>query len=121
MGEMAHGSTSGDNNRVSNLQGIGQQFQQDFGNIEEELQIDKSTMETLKALYAAKERAVNIEDFDEAKRIKDTIDRLKTVAGHISQLEERKRMAIQSEDYEAAKVIKSEIEKLKGSVMYPGF
>lgn len=53
-------------------------------NIEEELQIDKSTMETLKALYNAKERAVNMEDFDEAKRIKDTIERLKTVAGHIS-------------------------------------
>lgn len=41
-------------------------------------------METLKALYAAKERAVNMEDFDEAKRIKDTIDRLKTISGHIS-------------------------------------
>jgi centrosomal protein CEP104 len=78
-------------------------------------------METLKALYSAKERAVNMEDFDEAKRIKDTIERLKTISGHISQLEERKRLAIKSEDYEAAKVIKIEIEKLKGSVMYPGF
>lgn len=27
-------------------------------NLEEELSIDKSTMETLKAIYAAKERAV---------------------------------------------------------------
>lgn len=41
-------------------------------------------METLKALYAAKERAVNMEDFDEAKRIKDTIEKLKTISGHIS-------------------------------------
>lgn len=62
-----------------------------------------------------------MEDFDEAKRLKETIERLKTVAGHISNLEERKRLAIQSEDYEAAKVIKIEIEKLKQSVMYPGF
>ena len=82
-------------------------------NLEEELSIDKSTMETMKALYAAKERAVQMEDFDEAKRLKDTIDRLKLVSGHISQLEERKRIAISNEDYESAKVIKIEIEKLK--------
>lgn len=62
-----------------------------------------------------------MEEFDEAKRLKDTIERLKMVSGHISQLEERKRIAIQNEDYEAAKVIKVEIEKLKSSVMYPGF
>jgi excinuclease UvrABC nuclease subunit len=63
-------------------------------NLEEELTIDKSTMETMKALYAAKERAVQNEDFDEAKRLKETIERLKTVSGNIAQLEERKRNAI---------------------------
>jgi centrosomal protein CEP104 len=82
-------------------------------NLEEELSIDKNTMETLKALYSAKERAVQMDDFDEAKRIKDTIERLKTVSTQISQLEERKMIAIKSEDYDAAKIIKFEIEKLK--------
>jgi excinuclease UvrABC nuclease subunit len=53
-------------------------------NLEEELTIDKSTMETMKALYAAKERAVQNEDFDEAKRLKETIERLKTVSGNIA-------------------------------------
>jgi excinuclease UvrABC nuclease subunit len=53
-------------------------------NLEEELSIDKSTMETLKALYTAKERAVQMEEFDEAKRLKDTIERLKLVSTHIS-------------------------------------
>jgi len=53
-------------------------------NIEDELNMDRNTMETLKALYQAKERAVELEDFDEAKRIKDTIERLKTVATSIS-------------------------------------
>lgn len=85
--------------------------------LEEELNIDKNTMETLKSLYQAKERAIELEDFDEAKRIKETIERLKTVAGHIAQLEERKRIAIQKEDYEAAKIIKQEIEKMKNAVM----
>ena len=89
--------------------------------LEEELNIDRNTMETMKSLYQAKERAIELEDFDEAKRIKDTIERLKTVAGHIAQLEERKRMAIQKEDYEAAKIIKTEIEKMKNTVMNPGF
>jgi centrosomal protein CEP104 len=87
----------------------------------EELNLDKSTLETIKAVYAAKERAVKNEDFDEAKRLKETIDRLKQVATHISQLEERKVNAIQSEDYEAAKVIKQEIEQLKQQCMYPSF
>lgn len=70
-------------------------------------------METMKALFAAKERAISMEDFDEAKRIKETIERLKSVSTHISQLEERKRLAISSEDFDTAKAIKLEIEKLK--------
>lgn len=41
-----------------------------------------------------------MEDFDEAKRIKETIDRLKTVGGHIAQMEDRKRIAISNEDYD---------------------
>lgn len=53
-------------------------------NLEEELTLDKTTLETLKALYSAKERAVQMEDFDEAKRIKETIERLKTVSTQIS-------------------------------------
>lgn len=62
-----------------------------------------------------------MDDFDEAKRIKDTIDRLKIVSTQISQLEERKGIAIKNEDYDAAKIIKVEIEKLKYAVMNPGF
>jgi centrosomal protein CEP104 len=109
MGEMHNAIGQGSPSRPSNLM----QSQVGVPNLEEELTLDKSTLETLKALYSAKERAVQMEDFDEAKRIKETIDRLKTVSTQISQLEERKRMAIQSEDYEAAKIIKFEIEKLK--------
>lgn len=83
--------------------------------------MDRSTLETIKALHAAKERAVQMEDFDEAKRIKETIERLKIVASQITELEERKRLAIQNEDYDAAKTIKIEIENLKQAAMYPSF
>ena len=51
--------------------------------LDEELNIDKSTLETLKGLYAAKERAVINENFDEAKKLKVSIDRLKAISGHL--------------------------------------
>jgi excinuclease UvrABC nuclease subunit len=55
-----------------------------ISNIEDELSMDKTTLETLKTLYSAKERAVENEDFDEAKRIKDTIERLKSISSHVA-------------------------------------
>jgi centrosomal protein CEP104 len=57
------------------------------------------------------------EDFDEAKRLKSAIDRLKAISAHLGQLEERKRLAIMGEDYDAAKLIKTEIDKLKESAI----
>ena len=41
--------------------------------------MDPQTAERLRALAAAKKRAVEAEDYDEAKRCKDMIDRLKSV------------------------------------------
>ena len=81
--------------------------------IEDELSIDKNTLETLKGMYQAKEQAVNNEDFDEAKRIKLQIDRLKAISSHLGQLEERKRLAILGEDFDAAKSLKAELDRLK--------
>ena len=57
------------------------------------------------------------EDFDEAKKLKVSIDRLKSISSHLGQLEEKKRQAIMNEDYDAAKLIKIEIDKLKDSAM----
>ena len=87
--------------------------------LDEELNIDKNTMETLKGLYAAKERAVINENFDEAKKLKVFIDRLKAISSHLGQLEDRKRLAIINEDYDSAKLIKLEIDKLKESALKP--
>jgi excinuclease UvrABC nuclease subunit len=60
---------------------FGAEASQSVPNLEDEMSIDKSTLETMKALYSAKERAVANEDFDEAKRLKETIERLKMVSG----------------------------------------
>jgi len=120
MGEIYNNpATSGQIEKVP--VGLFEGDNRDGGLNAEELSLDKATLETLKALYSAKDRAVQNEDFDEAKRLKETVERLKQVATHISQLEERKLHAIQSEDYEAAKLIKSEIEQLKQQCMYPSF
>lgn len=50
-------------------------------------------------------RAVEQENYDVAKGIKDEIDRLKRIASQISTLEERKQEAIRRENYEDAKII----------------
>ena len=54
----------------------------------------------------AKIQAVENEQFDEAKRIKQAIDRLKSIGMHVAQLDDKKRMASMNEDYDSAKIIK---------------
>ncbi len=83
--------------------------------LEEANSYDTVTLEKMKMLNAAKEKAVSEEDFDEAKRIKDIMDKLKAVGKQLSALEQKKRLAIQNEDYESAKILKVEIDRLRSS------
>eukprot|EP01022_Parablepharisma_sp_SALTPOND_P015298 TRINITY_DN214_c0_g1_i1.p2 TRINITY_DN214_c0_g1~~TRINITY_DN214_c0_g1_i1.p2 ORF type:complete len:889 (+),score=112.15 TRINITY_DN214_c0_g1_i1:7443-10109(+) len=83
--------------------------------LEEAGSYDPVTLEKLKMLNAAKEKAVAEENFDEAKRIKDIMDKLKGIGKQLAALELKKKMAIENEDYESAKVLKVEIERLRGS------
>jgi len=87
-----------------------------FDKLEDEMIYDSTTLKRLKVLYKAKERAIDKEDFDEAKRIKDAIDRLKSVSQQLIQLEERKSIAIKNDDFDSAKIIKYEIERLRSAV-----
>lgn len=84
--------------------------------LEDEMIYDPITLKRLKALYKAKDRAVDVEDFEEAKRIKEAIDRLKAVSSQLLQLEERKRIAIKNDDFDSAKIIKYEVERLRNAV-----
>lgn len=56
------------------------------------------------------------EDFLEAKRLKEAIERLKQIGMQLRQLDERKNVAIQNEDYDSANIIKIEIDKLRNAV-----
>lgn len=78
-----------------------------------DLDVDPVTASKIREIHALKENAVANEDYDEAKRLRDGINRLKAVGAKVAQLEHRKRSAIEAEDYDAAKVIKSEIDKLR--------
>lgn len=51
-------------------------------------------MNRIKELEAKKKRAVEQENYDLAKEIKDEIDRLRSIALQIGSLEERKQEAI---------------------------
>ena len=88
-------------------------FLEDFANY------DPVTLERMKILHAAKERSVAVEDYDEANRLKEVIDKLKTISKQLSMLEEKKRLSVQNEDYQSAKVIKVEIDRLRNSVLTP--
>jgi centrosomal protein CEP104 len=77
----------------------------DSATFEEMMQLDEVTLERVKALKSAKDKAIKMEDYDEAKRLKEAIERLRSMGTHLAQLEERKKIAIENEDFDAAKII----------------
>ncbi|KAF6260813.1 flagellar associated protein [Scenedesmus sp. NREL 46B-D3] len=83
-----------------------------------DVHVDSSTAARIKELARAKDAAVAAEDYDEAKRLKASIERLKMVGGKIAQLEARKRLAVEREDYDLAKALKADIEKLRQQVVH---
>lgn len=69
-------------------------MQEKFSAPKASLDVDANTMARIRELEMMKKKAVENEDYDLAKDIKDDIDRLKSVAIQISSLEERKQEAI---------------------------
>ena len=70
-------------------------------------------MQQLRRLETLKNEAVQNEDFQTAKEIKDRIHRLKNVGEQVALLESRKAKAIKKEDYDSAIMLKEEIERLR--------
>jgi len=84
------------------------------------MKLDPLTAERLKSLMQAKFKSVECEDFEEAKRLKGIIDRLKAAASQLKELEERKMMSVKQEDYDAAKLYKHEIDRIRNSIFQSG-
>ena len=95
------------------------QLKENYEQLEYESQFDRETLDKLRALQSAKEHAERDEDYGEAKKLKEAIEKLKLVGTQISKLEERKEIAVRNEDYDSAMIIKREIEKLKNAVFAP--
>mmetsp|Transcript_10008 Transcript_10008/g.21825 ORF Transcript_10008/g.21825 Transcript_10008/m.21825 type:complete len:907 (+) Transcript_10008:13-2733(+) len=85
----------------------------------DEQKYDPKTLERIRSLTVAKQRAVEAEDYEEAKRLKEALARLRQRGLLLRDLEERKRLAVQNEDYDAAKALKVEIERLRQSIDRP--
>lgn len=93
----------------------------DDATFEEMMQMDEVTLERVKSLKQAKDKAIKMEDYDEAKRLKEAIERLRSMGTHLAQLEERKKIAIENEDFDAAKIIKTEIDRLRKTALDPAY
>ena len=77
-----------------------------------EMKFDPGTLERLRTMDAALQRAVAAEDFNEAKKLDDAIQNLKKIGVQLQKLEERKKIAVKNRDYESADILKKVI-KLK--------
>ncbi|KAK9803394.1 hypothetical protein WJX72_004936 [[Myrmecia] bisecta] len=78
-----------------------------------DVNVDPLTAAKIRDINRMKEAAVANEDYDEAKRLKGVMERLRAVGAKIAQLEARKQVAVEREDYDMAKALKVDIDKLR--------
>lgn len=79
-------------------------------NVGLDVNFDPATAQVVRSLIAAKQTAVDQEQYDEAKSLKAAIETLEKLGGEISKLEMRKREVVALEDYDEAKSLKKEID-----------
>ena len=70
------------------------------------------TARRIQETQALKQKAVEVEDYDEAKRLRDVMSRLRKFGAAVAALEAKKMNAVRLEDYDTAKTLKAEIEKM---------
>ncbi len=75
--------------------------------------VDKMTGNFLQELAEQKEKAVSIEDYNEAKKIKLKMDRITGMGDKINSLEEQKAFCLMSEKFDEAARLKEEIMGLR--------
>jgi centrosomal protein CEP104 len=77
-----------------------------------DLTFDPKTAEKIREIHLAKEKAVAMEDYDQAKKLKIMEEQYKNIGLQLSRLEKQKRQAVANEDYDLAKKIKDEMNLL---------
>ena len=81
-----------------------------------DMNFDPETAARIREIHSAKELAVQEEDYDTAKRLKEAEKELKSMGGNIAKLEVAKRQAVSVEDYDRAKSLKGEISVMRREV-----
>jgi centrosomal protein CEP104 len=80
--------------------------------------LDDVSQEKIKILKGQQEEAIRNEDYDEAKRLKISIDKIKHIGRKIFELETQKKVYVNNEDFDNAKIMKFEIDRLKSSLKF---
>ena len=78
----------------------------------ENMPCDAKTARRIQEIQMLKQKAVEVEDYDEAKRLRDVMNRLRKFGAAVAALEVKKMNAVRLEDYDTAKTLKAEIEKM---------
>ena len=81
-----------------------------------DIHFDQETAGKIRQVHSAKAKAIEMEDYDTAKKLKVLEEKLKSSGLQIARLENQKREAVAHEDYDEAKRIKIEMDKLKQSL-----
>ena len=81
-----------------------------------DMNFDPITAATIRKVNQHKEDAVNREEYELAKRLKNLETHLKAQGAQLAKLESEKRLAVQQEDYDRAQVIKHEIGRIRASI-----
>eukprot|EP00397_Hematodinium_sp_SG-2012_P011591 GEMP01011733.1.p1 GENE.GEMP01011733.1~~GEMP01011733.1.p1 ORF type:complete len:923 (+),score=151.66 GEMP01011733.1:427-3195(+) len=82
----------------------------------DEMKFDPYTLDRIKSVTTAKNRAIELEDYDEAKRCKDTLHMLRKMGQALKELEQKKQQAVSNEEYDVAKSLKLEIDRIHASI-----
>jgi centrosomal protein CEP104 len=77
-----------------------------FQELEYNMQFDEETLNRLRMLEKARDKAEKNEDYSEAKKLNEAIADLKRVGVHLQKLEERKAIAVRNKDYDSAIILK---------------
>jgi len=83
-----------------------------------EEEMDEIAQEKMKILRVQLEEALRVEDYDEAKRLKKNMDKIKAIGKKIYEMEQQKKVYINNEDFDNAKIVKLELERLKSNLKY---
>ena len=81
-----------------------------------DMNLDPESAGRIRQIVAAKERAVEQEDYDAAKRLKSAEASLCGLGVQLAKLEVAKRAAVAGEDYDRAKDLKAEIDGLRSEI-----